>query len=112
MKPENQSENSGALSALLRAWKLEVPLPPHFDEQVWQRIARAEHLTAPPWDRLRNQLAQLFARPAWALAYVTVLLVAGLLAGSWQAHLDATRTAANLSARYVQMVDPYQTPPR
>ena len=49
-------------------------------------------------------------RPRLAVGYVAVLLAAGLLAGFWQAQLAKTRMAETLSARYVQMLDPYQMP--
>ena len=56
------------------------PLAPRFDEQVWQRIARAEETAATPWILFRNWMAEAFARPAMAVGYVTVLLLAGLIA--------------------------------
>ena len=110
MKPEISSEENSALRKVLREWKAGPPLAPRFDEQVWQRIARAEETAATPWILFRNWMAQAFARPAMAVSYVTVLLLAGLIAGSWQARASSERAGATLGSRYVQMVDPYQMP--
>ena len=41
-----------------------------------------------------------------------MLLLAGLAAGYWQARATNAHAEDTLSARYVQMVDPYQTPNR
>ncbi len=113
MKPENPIDNDQALHRALREWELKDSLPPRFRERVWQRIARAD-APAPeaPWTHVAHWLGRALARPALALSYVTVLLVAGLLAGYWQAQAERARTLESLSARYVQVVDPYQAPRR
>jgi hypothetical protein len=48
------------------------------------------------------------ARPSVAASYLVVLLLAGVLAGYWQARAANARAEEMLSARYVQVVDPYQ----
>ena len=106
------NENDPALSAVLREWKSAVSLPPRFQEQVWQRIERAErkaHLPALAWDRLLNWIATVLPQPALAVAYVTVLLVVGATVGWSQARQETTRVSSELGARYAQAVDPYQT---
>jgi hypothetical protein len=108
MKPENQ--NDPALSKLLREWKSDTPLPPRFPEQVWQRIALEETAAANPLALFWKWLIQSAARPSFAVSYATILLLLGLATGLWQAHASSDRAAETLSARYVQMVDPYQMP--
>src|SRR6266478_660988 len=72
----------GLLHRALREWEIKEPLPPRFGERVWQRIARQE-VQAPTgfWTQLSNWVARAMARPALAVSYVTLLLVAGLAAG-------------------------------
>ena len=50
------------------------------------------------------------SRPALAASYVAVLLMAGVVAGYWQARTTNAQVDDHLSSRYVQMVDPYQNP--
>ena len=106
------NENDPALSAVLREWKSTGSLLPRFQEQVWQRIERAErkaHLPALAWDRLLDWIATVLPRPALAVAYVTVLLVVGATVGWNQARQETTRVTSDLGARYALAVDPYQT---
>jgi hypothetical protein len=111
MKPETPNRDDGRLSQLLHEYKVDASLPPRFNEQVWRRIeSRAP--AASTLANLRTWIALAFARPSFAISYVAILLLAGLLVGLWQAHATSQRTAETLSTRYVQMVDPYQTPHR
>lgn len=106
------NENDPALCALLREWKTEGSLPPRFQKQVWQRIERAEAKTQLPalaWGRLLDWIATMQPRPALAVAYATVLLVVGATVGWSQARQETTRVTSELSARYAQAVDPYQS---
>lgn len=111
MKPENMPQDERPLTGLLREWKVESTLPPRFNEQVWRRIERDE---APAglnaWALILNRLVQAFARPSLAVSYVTVLLLAGLAGGYLQARAGTEHAYETLSVRYVQMVDPYQSP--
>jgi len=103
MKPEN-------LDRALREWEIHDPLPPRFQERVWQRIAREEAQTLiNPWSLFSNWLGQLLARPSMAVSYLVLLLFSGLLAGYWQARVEQTHTLEQLGSRYVQMLDPYHT---
>ena len=111
MKNDASSGENTALRKLLLDWTIEPTLlPPRFNERVWRRIAESGQYAAPPWTFLRNWIQETFARPAAAVGYVTVLLLAGLIAGSWQAHVISDRASMTLGLRYVQMVDPYQMP--
>jgi hypothetical protein len=111
MQDNPPSEKDEALSKLLRNWKADAPLPPRFQEAVWNRIAQAETREgAAYWTIFSGWLEAIFARPRFALSYVAILLFAGLGAGFWQAHGRVVHDETALRARYVQVVDPYQMP--
>jgi len=113
MNPQNSPEENGALSKLLREWKVETPLPPRFEDNVWQRIAREElPALAGFWTQLAHWIGSALARPSLAAGYVALPLAAGLLAGYCQARAEKAHALETLSSRYVQMVDPYQAPRR
>jgi phage-related minor tail protein len=111
MKTNNPLNDDEALRSLLREWRVETPIPPRFQEQVWRRIERedAPAVTAvSPWRALQNWIANVLPRPALAAAYVAVLLAAGAGVGWTQAQHESSRVSNELSTRYVQSVDPYQ----
>ena len=102
----NTSEND-PVRKLLGQWKVADPLPPRFKEQVWRRIEQRETPgTASAWELWQRWLESVFAKKAVALAYVTVLLVAGLMAGYVNGQAHERRGHAQLGARYVQSIDP------
>jgi hypothetical protein len=102
-------EKQTELEQAVREWRVTTtPLPPRFQEQVWRRIERAEQPTVSVADVLRAWLRQRFLQPAFAAAYVTVLLAAGLALGFVQANQTNAETNRQLETRYVQTVDPYQ----
>lgn len=114
---KTESENPEPLRKLLREWNVNEPLPPRFQENVWRRIEQAEISTAPiptttGWALVKAWLAAMLPRPALAVAYLSVLLVAGMAAGYWQARQTTAHLDNELGTRYVQSVDPYQKPPR
>ncbi|MBX3732884.1 MAG: hypothetical protein KF791_09845 [Verrucomicrobiae bacterium] len=112
MKTDNSNTNTPGLRALLKEWKQEASLPPRFQEQVWRRIERAEAAPVPSVSLatvFANWLTNLLPRPALATAYVAVLLAIGASVGWSQARQETARVAGELSARYAQAVDPYQT---
>ena len=109
MKRENLTENDPVLQSALKQWTVTEPLPPRFNERVWQGIARAEGLeSANTWSTITNWLTRSLARPSMAVSYIVLLLGVGLLAGHWQAQIKSNHESETLSSRYVQMVDPYQ----
>src|SRR5437867_4316007 len=111
MQPELPSENPEPVRKLLREWKVNAPLPPQFAEGVWRRIERADVAGKPSlWVALRHWLSTAVPRPAVAVGYVTVLLVAGVATGYVQARNETVRVKGELGVRYVQSVDPYQKP--
>jgi hypothetical protein len=104
----NMKENPTDLDGAFQEWRVSTPLPPHFREQVWQRIERAEQPNVSVADVLRAWLRQRFLQPAFTVAYVTVLLMFGLVLGFVQANQQNTKMERQLETRYVQIVDPYQ----
>ena len=101
------------LREVLHQWKVDAKLPPRFQEQVWRRIERSEpQAQVPAWMLLFHRLTAALARPSLAMSYVTILLLAGLLTGYWQVRITRAHNDEALGSRYVQMVDPFQSPHR
>jgi hypothetical protein len=110
MIPENSSKkNDPPLNGLLNQWKIESPLPPRFQDNVWRRIAQAE-VKASHWQSFTAWIEMAFKRPALVTSYVAVLLFTGLTAGYWQAHDRMAHEKLQGRTLYVQSVDPYQRP--
>lgn len=110
----NKPADDPPLHALLQEWKIKQSLPPRFSEQVWRRIESAETAPAPfvlLTTAFANWIATRLPRPALATAYLTMLLAIGAGAGWSRARQETVRVASDLSARYVQAVDPYQSTP-
>ncbi len=107
MKSNHEQDRSQ--DRVLREWVVDAPMPPRFQEQVWQRISRTK---ARPEPTFRAALAQflevVLPRPKFALAYLAVLLAVGMAGGSLAAQIKSNRLDAALSQRYVQSIDPYQ----
>src|SRR5829696_4101855 len=101
-------EDQTQLDRALQEWKMTAPLPARFQEQVWKRIERAEVPAISLADAVRAWFTMAFTRPAFAVAYVSVLLVAGLALGFAEANAKAARWDRQLEAQYVQSIDPYQ----
>jgi hypothetical protein len=109
MNADRQPGNDGSLDAVLRSWTVKEPLPPRFEELVWQRIERAESVPDETvFSRLRALVEVVLPRPKVAVSYVTVLLALGLLGGAVAAQMKTARLRADLSTRYVHSIDPYQ----
>ena len=108
MKTPSSKNNDEVLGRVLKEWSITAPLPPRFQDAVWHRIERAERQTF-SWRTVLERLTTALARPALASSYVAVLVLAGLLAGYWEAKFVHAHAEAQLSARYVQLVDPYRS---
>ena len=109
MKATNSPELDEALRAELRAWSLKAPLPPRFEEQVWQRIARIENSPeSSVWAGMKFWIEYVLSRRSVAASYLALLLLLGLTTGYRRAHGTITQAEMNLRHRYVQTVDPYQ----
>ncbi len=110
MKPKLDREQDRALDKALKQWVVDDPLPPRFQEQVWQRIARTGARPAPAfWASMLRLMEVALPRPRFALSYVAALLLLGMLAGSWAARKESSRMNTALGSRYVQSVDPFHT---
>jgi hypothetical protein len=107
MKTNNPRDPDDNLSALLRSWSVDAPLPPRFRDDVWRRIARTEKSVQPLAASLRRWLESILPRPKIALSYVTTLLLIGMATGLWVAQVERSRLKATLGSRYVQSIDPY-----
>jgi hypothetical protein len=110
MKANQEPESERALDAAMKQWAVETPLPPRFQEQVWQRIARAE---AQPesritlWGLLRRLIETSLPRPKFAYSYVAILVLLGVVGGALAAQHETSRLNTRLGSRYVQSIDPY-----
>lgn len=111
MKPNQEPENDERLRAVLHEWKVDVSLPPRFQEQVWRRISRTEAQVGPSLRQIFARWVETtFSRPALAVSYVTVLLFAGLTTGYVRAQDKSAQAQSQWRTLYVQSVDPYQAP--
>ena len=103
------SENDHALNKVLKQWPVNAPLPPRFQEQVWNRIARVEARpgTVTIWNLVRSLIETNLPRPKFAYSYVAILVLLGVVSGARAAQREAGRLNADLGSRYVQSIDPY-----
>jgi len=109
MKPNPVPEDDEPLRNALREWEMDTPLPPRFHEQVWRRIARVEAQSQPTLGtRFRRWLELVLPRPKTAFAYVAILLILGMAAGSLTAEIRSNQMEATLSAQYLRSVTPNQ----
>jgi hypothetical protein len=82
VKEPNQPANDPELSALLRQARVAPGLPPRFQSNVWRRI-RDNELTVPR-ESWFESLANLVLRPRFAVVAASALLLAGIMAGTWE----------------------------
>jgi hypothetical protein len=107
---EDFNKTDERLSQALKAWKVDAPLPPRFQERVWERVTRSEGVEKfTLWAVFQRWLEAVLSRRAVALAYLVILLVAGSSAGYWHGREKSKQVESGLSERYLQMVDPYQS---
>lgn len=93
------------LQTLLRAGRATPALPPRFQQNVWRRIEDAEAPAKPSsW---LDTLATLILRPRFALAAVTVLVLAGVFAGVQEGRQSARHEA---QMNYLSSVAPNSLP--
>ena len=109
MKP-NQSTDK-ALTELLAQWKVKAPLPPRFQEAVWQRIERMQTPTKPSvWAVITHWIGTVLSRPMLTASYLAVLITVGATVGWAQSRQEITSVKDRLSQRYIHVLDPYQAP--
>lgn len=107
----HEQEKGDGLERALGQWRVSTPLPPRFQEQVWRKI---ECAPVPQGIRVRELISRwlenVMPRPVVAASYVGVLLVTGLLVGTWQAQERNVQAEQAFARKYVQSVDPFQAP--
>jgi len=106
----NSDHDQETLRKVLHEWRL-APLPPRFQEQVWQRIEGADPAPRPSnslWGIVNLWIETMLPKPALAVSYVAVLLAVGLTVGWTQANQQNSRVRQELGERYVQTLDPNQ----
>jgi hypothetical protein len=109
MKNIEPIDSNDRLSTILRESRVMSPLPPHFTEDVWQRIARPTVAVRPSlWGQMVHWIEQAFPGRAIALGYLAVLLMGGIAAGFWRGQDKAGHIQHELALRYLQSIDPYQ----
>lgn len=110
--PMNPNEQPGEkLNAALHEWVVDAPLPPRFQEQVWNRIARPEKPGRQTvWQSVAAAIESCFNRPILAASYVALLLAAGVTTGLWHARDRMAEDQSQWRERYVQLIDPYKMP--
>ena len=101
-------ETKDQLTELLKAWEVEVEVPPGFQREVWARIAAREGEREQSFlRRFLISFSMGVARPAFA---ALVLLVASS-AGMAIAHVNAREANAKhwlaMETPYVASLDPY-----
>jgi hypothetical protein len=102
--PGSAGTSDAKLSTLLRASRPAPALPPRFQEGVWRRLEKAgAPAKATGGISWLDALAALVLRPRFALATVTVLMVAGALLGVRGGNQMAKQDA---QARYLAAVTP------
>jgi hypothetical protein len=91
MKKDDPSSADPQLSKLLRAARVAPGLPPRFQQSVWRRLEDAEAPVRPvSW---LEALANLVLRPRFAMVAAAGLLLAGILAGTWEGRQVARQDA-------------------
>src|SRR5438552_11735833 len=111
MKTTDPGSHDDPLRKVLKEWHSDAPLPPRFQEQVWQRIERSQSQANPSaWAVIAHWIGTVLPRPALAASYVAVLLTIGVTVGWAQARQETARVKDELGQRYVRVLDPYLTP--
>lgn len=92
------------LDPLLERWRDAPPAPPGpLASEVWRRIAAA---TPPARPGLLAQIEAAFGRPSFAVAFLTVCVLAGLFAAEVRiSRLQAERNT-QLARSYLHLIDP------
>src|SRR5438105_15439435 len=97
---EHEPYPDEAFDKLLKEWRTDASLPPHFQEAVWRRIERAEHSykTAIPslWIAIAHWIGTILSRPALAASYVAALLAVGVTVGWAEARQENARVKDEL----------------
>jgi hypothetical protein len=91
MKENNQTPGDSQLSALLREARVSPGLPPRFQQNVWRRIEDAEApAKSASW---LEAIANFILRPRFAVSAAALMLLAGVLAGTFEGRQMARHEA-------------------
>ena len=104
----SNAPNKDPLDDLLKSWRVDAPLPPGFERNVWRRIDQSRDAQRPAvWETVANWISNGLARPALAGSYIAVLVLIGVGVGWGHAQQDSAQLKQELGQRYVQVLDPY-----
>lgn len=92
------------LDHLLERWRdAPPPLPESVAPEVWRRIAAADEQAQPGgWARI----AEAFARPSFAVAFVAACVLLGLFLAEIRVSRLQNERSAQLAKSYLQLIDP------
>ncbi len=108
MKPPLDHGGDTELSRLLQTWKPDLAVPPSFNQSVWNQIAReTPPITVSPWVLALDWLKAGFMKPAWAAAFMALMLATGAVSGYWQATQNRPVEVQVMSSQYLHTVNPY-----
>jgi len=111
MNTNEPGNHEAALGRLLKEWRAEAPLPPHFREAVWRRIEGAQASAAPSlWTFIARWIGTALPRPALAASYLAILLTIGATAGWTRGRHETAQVKGGLGERYIRVLDPYAAP--
>ena len=109
---QRPDKSDDALSQALKQWRVKNPLPPGFQQSVWQKIDC--QATAPThqsvFESFRSWMTGAISRPRVAATYLAALLLIGITVGWTQGQRDSLRVQNELADRYVRSLDPYLAP--
>jgi hypothetical protein len=97
------------LSAKLRSWKVEPPVPASFQREVWQRVAARQSAREDAlWPWAARWFSGQFVRPRYAVALIALSLSISVGAGLLHAQDANARHWKKLEARYAISIDPLE----
>lgn len=110
MNTESSRQKGDPLDDFLRAWNVDTPLPPRFQERVWGRISREEAKQASGisgwWVALASLIARVLRQPVGATAYLSAFLLTGAALGYWGSEHYGQQTEAAWRTAYLNSVTP------
>ena len=92
------------LDPLLEHWRdAAPPLAESVAPEVWRRIAAADERARPGW---WARVAEVFARPSFAVAFVAACVLLGLFLAEVRVSRLQNERSAQLARSYLQLIDP------
>jgi hypothetical protein len=101
-------ETKDQLTELLKAWHIEVEVPPGFQREVWARIAAREgEREQSLLRRFMTTFSMGVARPAFAALVLLLASSAGVAIAHVNARQANTKHWLAMETHYVASLDPY-----